>query len=737
MSTTRVARRVSGGTELPSTSSPCAHAQGYEEIMFHPEPAESPASLPRPARWSRRNFLKTFTGGLAVVWLLDAGDARAQTETGGQAPGRPRGGQRRPAELAAWLHIAADGAITVFTGKVEVGQNSRTALTQAVAEELPAPLATIKLVMGDTSLTPWDGGTSGSRTTPDMNPQLRKVAATAREALLDLAAKNWQVDRGTLTAADGKIRHAASGRTIGFGALTKGENLVVTVADTIPLKPATAWKIAGTSVPKIDGRRHVTGLHAYSTDIHRPGLLHGRVLRPSAFEATLATLDASAAEAMPGVKVVRDGNFVGVTAPTEHQATQALAALRAEWQAPPQISEGELFAHLKSTARNAPAPAATAPAAPGQLRQSYTVAYIAHAPLEPRAAVAEWQGDRLTVWTGTQRPFGVQGELATAFRIPADRVRVIMPDTGSGYGGKHTGEAAVEAARLARAAGQPVKLVWTREEEFTWAYFRPAGLIEISSTVGADGRITSWEHHNYNSGNAAIRALYAVPGQRAEFHASRSPLRQGSYRALAATANHFARETHIDELARTAKIDPLEFRLQNLTDPRARAVLEAAAKAFGWSTRARTAGRGAGLAVGFDKNSYVATVADVAIERATGKVTVRRVVESFDCGAVVNPDQLKNQIEGSIVQGLGGALFEAVRFGNGRILNPRFKAYRVPRFSDTPAIEVVLLDRKDLPSAGGGEAPIVTIAPAIGNAIFDAVGVRLRSLPLVPNGLRA
>ncbi|MBI4626015.1 MAG: xanthine dehydrogenase family protein molybdopterin-binding subunit [Verrucomicrobia bacterium] len=686
--------------------------------------------------WSRRAFLKTFTGGLAVVWLLDSNDARAQAESGGKGRGGGRGGQRRPTELAAWLHIAADGAITVFTGKAEVGQNIRTSLTQAVAEELPAPLAAIKLVMGDTSLTPWDSGTAGSRTTPDMNLQLRKVAATAREALLDLAAKNWQVDRGALTAAEGKIRHPASNRAIGFGELTKGEKLVVAIADTIALKPATAWKIAGTSVPKIDGRKYVNGRHAYASDVQRPGLVHGRVLRPGAFEATLVSLDASAAESMPGVTVVRDGSFVGVTAPTEHQAAQALAALRAEWKSPPQVSERGLFAHLKSTARNAPPPAAAGPAEPGTLRQSYTVAYIAHAPLEPRAGVAEWQGDQLTVWTGSQRPFGVRGELVTAFGIPEERIRVIVPDTGSGYGGKHTGEAAVEAARLAKAAGKPVKLVWTREEEFTWAYFRPAGLIEINSAVSADGRITSWEHHNYNSGGAAIRALYDVPGQRAEFHAAKSPLRTGSYRALAATANHFARETHIDELARSAKIDPLEFRLKNLSDPRARAVLEAAAKAFGWNTRARTAGHGAGLAVGFDKNGYVATVAEIAIDRATGKVAVRRVVESFDCGAVVNPDHLKNQIEGAIVQGLGGALFEAVRFENGRILNPNFTRYRVPRFSDTPAIEIVLLDRKDLPSAGGGEAPIVGIAPAVGNAIFDAVGVRLRSLPLVPNGLR-
>ncbi|HYP18179.1 MAG TPA: molybdopterin cofactor-binding domain-containing protein, partial [Opitutus sp.] len=440
--------------------------------------------------------------------------------------------------------------------------------------------------------------------------------------------------------------------------------------------------------------------------------------------------------ALPGVTVVHDGDFAGVTAPTEQQAAQAVAALRAEWKRTPQVSERALFGHLRETGENAPAKEPdVAWGEARELRQTYTVAYIAHAPLEPRAAVAKWEGDRLTVWTGSQRPFGVRTELATAFRVPEENVRVIIPDTGSGYGGKHTGEAAVEAARLAQAAGRPVKLVWTREEEFTWAYFRPAGVMEIGSAVGADGRISRWEHRNYNSGNAGIGVLYDVPGAKTEFHRAKSPLRQGSYRALAATANHFARETHIDELARGAGVDPVEFRLRNLKDERARAALKAAAQTFGWPAAGREPGRGVGVAVGFDKGGYLATCVDLVVERGTGRVVVRRVVQTFECGAIVNPDHLKNQIEGSIVQGLGGALFEAVRFEDGRILNPRFASYRVPRFSDTPVIKVVLIDRKDLPSAGGSEAPIVGIAPAIGSAIFDATGVRLRGLPLVPNGL--
>ena len=708
----------------------------------HRDPAHSSRRRAAPTadqaeahRFTRRAFLKSCASGLAVLWLVDPRELRAQAETGGAVRGGRRGGGQRPRELAAWLHLAADGTVTVFSGKAEVGQNVRTMLTQAVAEELPTALTAITIVLADTSLVPWDGGTAGSRSTPDMVPQLRRVAATAREALLDLAAKHWGVDRAALTAADGKILHTTTRRSIGYGELTKGERLVLNVAEAMGLKPATAWRVMGTSVPKVDGRRDVTGRHTYTTDLHRPGMLHGRVLRPIAFGAILGALDTAAAEAIPGVTVVRDGNFVGTTAPTEQVAAQAITALRAEWQTTPQVSERDLFTHLRSTGRNAPGPMASP--APGELRHTYTVAYIAHAPLEPRAAVAEWKNDQLTVWTGTQRPFGVRSELAAALKIPEERVRVIVPDTGSGYGGKHSGEAAVEAARLARGAGQPVKLVWTREEEFTWAYFRPAGVIDVASTVDGSGRLTRWEHRNYNSGNATIRALYEVADRTEVYHASQTPLKQGSYRGLAGTANHFARETHIDEQAHALQLDPLEFRLRNLRDPRARAVLEAAARHFGWGgPGARAPGTGRGLAVGSDKGGYIATCAEVAVDRATGRVRVVRVVQAFECGAVVNPGQLKNQVEGCVVQGIGGALFEAVRFEQGRILNPRFSQYRVPRFSDTPLIEVVLLDRQDLPSAGGGEAPLECIAPAIGNAMFSATSVRLRALPLAPNGVR-
>jgi len=643
--------------------------------------------LTEPARYSfdldRRDFFKSLGLGLVVLGVLDA-----------QESGRVGTRGNRPQEVGPWLHVGDNGSVSVFTGKAEMGQNTRTALVQGVAEELRMPVSSINLIMADTDLVPYDRGTFGSRSMPDMLPQLRKVAATARKVL---------DEHGNQPLA------------------------TVRIVD-VPLTAPAEWKSIGRPVAKVGGRAFVTGEHRYSSDRTLPGMLHAVVVRPPAVGATLASVDTSATE---GATVVRDGEFLAVAAPTITEARKAASALKPEWKASVQPSDSELFAILKKTAK--PRTESTKgsmeeglAAAEHKLSATYTVAYIAHAPLEPRAALASWEKDKLTVWTGTQVPFGVKSELASAFHIPESQVRVIVPDTGAAYGGKHTGDAAIEAARIAKQAGKPVKLVWTREDEFTHAYFRPAGVIDVQSGVTKDGALTAWEFHNYNSGGSGLATLYDVPHQRVHFHPSESPLRQGSYRGLAATANHFAREVHMDEIAHTLKKDPLEFRLSNMKDPRCRAVLQRAAEAYGWGKRP------AGIAGGFEKGGYVATIAEVTADKDLKRVKVDRVVTVFECGAIVNPDCLRNQVEGGLIMGLGGALFERIRFENGRILNPQFSKYRVPRFADMPVIESVLIDRKDLPSAGAGETPIVAIAPAISNAIFAATGVRLRSLPMLP-----
>jgi len=712
-----------------------------EKLVAEPERYEFSAAPMHQFELARREFFKILGAGIAV--FVVAKDALALQET---APGsRSFHNEELPKEITSWLHIGEDGVVTGFTGKAEMGQNIRTSISQTIADELRVPFESVRLIMADTALTPFDAGTFGSRTTPTMTPQFRRVAAAARDLLIGVAAKEWNVAPEGLIAKDAKVTDPASGRSLRYAELARGKALAQNLPAEDPVTPATEWTLAGKPFPKVDGRAFVTGRHQYTTDIRLEGMLYGKVLRPPSFGATLTSYDDNTAKGTSGVVIVRDGDFIGAAAPSAHEAQIALDAIHAQWKEVPQISNEEIFSYLKQNAeaksedrfrRQKGSVEDGLASAAHRLNATYTVAYIAHAPLEPRAAVAQWTDGKLTVWTGTQRPFANRDELAATLHIPESQVRVIVRDTGAAYGGKHTSDAAIEAARLARAAGRPVKVVWTREEEFTWAYFRPAGVIEVKSGIARDGKLTAWDFHNYHSGMSAIETPYDVPNQQTEYHQVPLILRSGSYRGLAATANHFARETHMDALARVAQLDPLEFRLRNLSDARMRAVLEAAGKSFGWPGKKTGEGQGFGIACGHEKGSYVATCAEVVVDRASGSVRVVRVVEAFECGAIVNPDGLRNQVVGAIIQGLGGALFEAIEFENGRIKNPHFATYRVPRFRDVPEIEAVLIDRKDIPSAGAGETPIMAIAPTIGNALFEATGVRLNNLPLAPNGVQ-
>ena len=664
----------------------------------------------------RREFMRIFgvMGGGVLVFASMPAPAQ---ESG-------RGGQQAASnDVAAWVHIDEQGHITGYTGKTEIGQNIRTSLAQAVADELRVPLDRVSLVMADTDLVPFDQGTFGSLSTPRMAPQLARAAAAAREMLVDRAAAQWNVDRSTVAVKDGRLvgqQHSA-----GFGDITKGQKLAGVVPANVSPAQVAQWTMRGTAPKKVDGVSFVTGRHRYTPDITRPGMLYGAVIRPDGYTGTMASMNESAARAIDRVTVVRDGEFAGVVAPTERLVRKAASAIKAEWRVPSDLPSSQtVYEHLKKTGTTGGGGRGGAPTIAGDVAAartaaartfdaSYKIPYIAHVPLEPRSAVAEWTNGKVTVWTGTQRPFGVRSELAEAFKIPESQVRVIVPDTGSAYGGKHSGEFAVEAARLAKAAGKPVKLVWTRSEEFRFGYFRPAGVIEVKTAVDGDGRITAWEFDNWNSGPSSIQTPYDIPSKRIQFHQSDSPLRQGSYRGLAATANHYAREMHMDAIARALGVDAVEFRLKHLKDERMRNVLNAAAKKIGWP-KPSAAGRALGIACGTEKGSYVATAAELSPIAKGFKV--ERLVVSFECGAIVNPDGLNNQVEGAVVQGLGGALFEAIDFANGQLSNGTMAQYRVPRFKDMPAIDIVLLDRKDLPSAGAGETPIVCVAPAIGSA---------------------
>jgi isoquinoline 1-oxidoreductase len=467
-------------------------------------------------------------------------------------------------------------------------------------------------------------------------------------------------------------------------------------------------------------------------------MLYGKVLRPPSYGAKLTKIDLAAATNMKDVTAVRLGDFVGVTAANSHLARQAIAALAktAVWETKPQVDSEQVYDHLRATAQQLPEKNPLdqqMSAAKQALRQVYRVAYVQHAPMEPRAAVAQWQDGKLTVWTGTQNPFGVRQELQREFGlISPDSVRVIVPDFGGGFGGKHTGDPAIEAARLAKAAGKPVWLRWTREEEFTWAYFRPGAVIITEAGLDNSGSINSWYYVNINSGPSGLNTPYEIDAKHEQFVPADTPLRQSSYRGLAATANHFARESFMDELAAACGSDPLSFRMKHLQDPRLIAVLKAATDKFDFVNRwkRKNPAVGIGLACGTEKGSYLAACVQIAIDAKTGAIKVDHVCQVFECGKIVNPSGLMAQVQGAIVMGLGPALREEIQFENGRITNGNFSDYLVPRFADLPELDIQLLDRPDLPPAGAGETPIVAIAPAIANAVFQATGVRVRQMPL-------
>ena len=694
-----------------------------------------PSNHPRnEAELSRRAFVQVLGAGLLIT----------VTEETALSQRRGRGGGSQGARnVAARLRINRDGTITVMTGKVEEGQGSRAQLTQAAAEELRVDVAKIVLVMADTALVPNDGNTSGSRTTPSTVPAVRRGAAAAREALVRHVTQQWQVDRSALEVVDGTIAHKATNRTVSYAELVKSPAIAETFQQSIPteiaLAPARQWKAMGTSVARPNLRELVTGAHRYPSDIARPNMLYGKILRPPSYGATLESIDLSAAEAMEDVVVVREGQFVGCAAPSKFRAEQALsaAAKTAAWKTVSHPSSSELFTHLRNNAgRGQPRTRGSIEkalaGASEVLSASYDVAYVQHAPMEPRAATAEWKDGKLTTWAGVDGPQRVQGDLAEAFGIPPDRVRVIVPDMGGGFGGKHTGEAAEEAARLARVAGCPVAVHWTREEEFTWAYFRPAAAIQCQGGLDDAGSLVAWDFTNINAGGSAIDTPYEIANTRILSVGSDSPLRQGAYRCLAATANNFARESFMDELSAVAKTDPLAFRLAHLEKTRIRTVLEVAAKQFDWEARRKKVAPelGVGLACGTEKNSVVAACVEVGIDRKKGEIKVRAVCEAFECGPVQNPANLTSQVHGCIMMGIGPALREAMQFENGKILNASFADYRVPRFEDMPKIDVHLVNNSDIPSAGGGETPIIAIAPAIANAVFAATGLRIRSMPI-------
>ena len=689
----------------------------------------------------RRDFLK-FTGatGLFILFRAPAMAAPQLVAT------RPAG---YPLDFNAYLHIGADGRVGCSVGKVEMGQGNMTSLAMLAAEELDVPLERVDMLMGDTDLCPWDGGTGGSLSIWQFGPVLRGAAAEARAVLLQMAGERLQVpaDRLEVTAGVVSVKGDPA-RQVGYGQLVQGKRIDRHLADVKP-KPVSAYTLVGTSAPRLDTLGKVTGTARFSADQGLPGTLHACIVRPPAHGAALKSVDTSAAERLPGVRVVRDGNLVAVLHEFPDQARRALDLVKASFDGtPPALDDRTIYPRLADRAGGGKVGVQEGDLKAGEARATtlveadYLNAYVAHAAIEPHSAVAQWKDGRMTVWAGVQAPFPVQAKVAEALNLPARQVRIITAPIGGAFGGKAAGPQAVEAARLALKAGAPVQVVWDRREEFFLDTFRPAAVVKIRSGLDAAGRITFWDCQVSGTSDREAEIGYDLPAKRfsstgdggdiGTSAAGLHPFPTGAWRAPGANTNVFARESHMDTLAARAKVDPLAFRLRHLSDPRVIRVLESAAERFGWAAGVAPSGRGVGVACGSWRGTIVAAMAEVAVERSTGKVKVKRVVLAQDMGLVINPDGARQQMEGAITMGLGYALSEAVRFKDGRILDENFDTYPIPRFSWVPAIETVLVPNPDLPAQGGGEPPIVCMGAVIANAIHDAVGARVLALPMTP-----
>ncbi|MFB3905227.1 MAG: molybdopterin cofactor-binding domain-containing protein [Acidobacteriota bacterium] len=689
--------------------------------------------------WSldRRNFLKAFTGGIIVFVSLDFSLEAQESRTRGY-----------PTDPNAYLKIGEDGRVTVYTGKVELGQGVITSLAQMAADELGVALESIDMVMGDTDLCPPDMGTFGSMSIRFFGPALRAAAAEARAVLVDLASQQLKAPAQELGVDKGVVFvKADASRKATFARLAAGRKIARLVDRKAVIKSVAEFQVMGKSFNRVDARAKVTGEAKYAGDIRLPDMLYARLVRPPAHGAKLLNVDTSAAEKVPGVTVVKQDGLIAVLHADPEVAAKALAAVKAEFDIPrPAMDTESIFDYL---VEHAPAPregerrgdlVEGEKASASLFEHTYVNGYGAHTSIETHTALARVEGWKATVWAATQTPFPARQEVSNALGFPLENVRVITPFVGGGFGGKSSGgQHAVEAARLAKATGKPVQVTWTRAEEFFYDSFRPAAVVKIKSGIDQSGKLSLWDYRVYFAGSRSAEQFYDVPhnlirtyggwrGAGTEVH----PFSVGPWRAPGANINVFARESQIDIMAAKAKTDPLEFRLNNTTDKRMREVLRVAAEHFGWKPAPAPSGRGYGIACGIDAGTYVATIAEVQVDNATGRVKVKRIVCAQEMGIVINPEGATLQMEGCITMGLGYALAEELRFRGGEVLDRNFDTYEVPRFSWLPQIETVLAKNDELTPQGGGEPAIVPIGAVIANAIFDACGARLFRMPLTP-----
>jgi CO/xanthine dehydrogenase Mo-binding subunit len=727
-------------------------------------------------RISRRAVVK---GGAMTIGFALAGVSPRAFAQSAQSAVR----KLDPGEVDAFLSINGDGTVTLFTGKVDLGQGLRIALRQMAAEELDLPVDRIKYVEGDTALTPDQGPTSGSNGIQRGGVQIRQAAATARKALVELAAKMLDEPAGDLDVADGRVWSKRGGEGAKFAALLDGKQFNLKLDPKAPLKDPKTYGIVGQSLPRPDVPAKVLGQHIYMHDFSLRGMVHGRVIRPAAIGAKLLSVDESSVKDLPGVRVVRIKDFLGVVAADEWTAVRAQRTLNCRWSDEASLPEQDkLIAHLRATPLRdetivskgaAPAPL---PSEAKAVEASYFWPMQSHASIGPSCAVADIRADAATIWTASQGTHRYRAAFAKFLGLPSDKVRLIYLEGSGCYGMNGHEDAAADAALLSRAVGRPVRVQWSRQDELGWDPKGPPQLLDLAGAVDAEGRILDWRTQMWvpetTKGLPSIPLLapdaaglgqaqglaaglitqngdppYAAGHVSVRVHWLKdAPLRPAPIRAPGKVANGFAIESFFDELAAAAGQDPVEMRLKNLSDPRSIEVVRRAAALMQWQARPSPSpdrdaaiARGRGMAFVHYKHqeTYVAIGMEVVVERGSGQIRVERVCCAHDCGLMINPDGVRAQVEGNILQTLSRALYEEVKFDRSRVTSIDWSSYPIMKFSQVPKLEIELIQRINEKPVGAGEAACSPVGAALANAVFDATGIRLRIVPFTPERLKA
>ena len=686
---------------------------------------------------SRRDFLKKLGGGIIVTFtvgklsILDGFAQSPEVET---------------LNFNAYLRVKEDGRVDCYTGKIEMGQGVNTSLAQAVAEELEVSIYSIDMIMGDTELCPYDDGTWGSLTTRFADPPLRTAAAEARIILIGLAAEQLKVAPELLEAKEGVVYVKNNpSKKISYAALTKGQKIIQTLKDKPVLKKAKDFKVVGTSIVRLDAVAKVTGKAKYTGDIKLPGMVYASIVRPTVFGSKKVKVDASKLVDFDGAQLIEDGNLVAVVHPNSEIAYAAAQQVKVSWEAPKHPADQDsIFKYLENSITKSRIHQEGGDLATGKslsttlVEAEYLDGYKAHASIETHCATCFFEGDKLTIWASTQTPFGTRKRIAKELNMPLEKVLVKQILLGGGFGGKIIDNQAVEAAKIAKLCGKPVQLVWSRKEEFMFVGFRPAAVMKVSSGVDRNGKLQLWNFDIYCAGTRGTSLFYKVEHNRTRMFDDESahPFDVGAWRAPGNNSTTFARESHIDVTAHKLGIDPLQFRLDNMKDEKMLATLQLAAKTFGWE-KPKKEGHGYGIALGDDAGTCVALIAEVFVDKATGVVQPIRIVCAQDMGQVVNPHGATIQTEGGITMGLGYALYEDIAFEGGAVKTTGFSNYEITRFSKTPPITCVFIDKMDAKPEGGGEPAIICVGGAIANAVFDACGARVNRMPITAERILA